>query len=387
VVVLPVKGSTPAFLISFISLFFGATSFHRQKFVYDLLIFMLVFITYYLISQLFAILGEIEIPMNVPLINSADKSSFLRGSHFTQSLYLVPGITLLVWMKHYFQQDYFKYVNYGVVLLCVYGLYEILYFILVGESGDFLSNRTFGSENDHSGSLSQVLVISGVPILRLKSLTGEPSMFAFTILPFYAYYRSTGQKKLAFLTLTCLLFSTSTAAILGLVIHHLSDLKRLFSRYYYLLNILFCLFGVVALFYFYSRFEEQVLFFVDFISRKVTLQSVSGIERFANFFNSFAYWEELNIISKLFGIGFGTIRSTDLLSTLLVNLGMICLGSIFIYMIYLILKLRVNSEGKGLSNALIQILVISMISVSEFSYLSIWFFVGAAIVHLKKESN
>jgi hypothetical protein len=71
----------------------------------------------------------------------------------------------------------------------------------------------------------------------------------------------------------------------------------------------------------------------------------------------------------LVGIGFGYIRSTDLFTTLLVNIGAI---GLFLWIIFTLknFKIRLRKENDFYTNAILLLMFItSMISVPEFSFL------------------
>lgn len=117
---------------------------------------------------------------------------------------------------------------------------------------------------------------------------------------------------------------------------------------------------------------------MNIIINKITADStnVSGVERSANIIDNIIYWSNLDNINFLFGIGFGVIRSTDLLTTFLVNIGLI--GTLLFAYFYLRkITLRNLTMKKIGDNAILLVLFItSMISVPEFSYLSFWLFLG-----------
>ena len=117
---------------------------------------------------------------------------------------------------------------------------------------------------------------------------------------------------------------------------------------------------------------------MNMIINKITADptNISGLERSANIMDNIIYWSNLNNINFLFGIGFGVIRSTDLLTTFLINIGLI--GTLLFAYFYLKkIKLRNLTMKKIGDNAILLVLFItSMISVPEFSYLSFWLFLG-----------
>ena len=104
--------------------------------------------------------------------------------------------------------------------------------------------------------------------------------------------------------------------------------------------------------------------------------SASGIARSNDFWNNINYFLDLDIMHNLFGIGFGYMRSADLFTTLLVNTGILGILS-FAYFYLKDFKLKVrNFIDLGNNSILLVLFIISMVAVSEFSYLSFWLFVA-----------
>lgn len=157
----------------------------------------------------------------IVLVNPFDERLFLRKTLFTQSIYLFAGFLTFLYIKFCYKTTWDKYLFIGALLLAFYGIYEIVFFSIFGETGDFLSNRTFGHGDQESklGSYFQTTSIGIMSIMRLKSLTGEPSMYAFSILPFCIYALHTEKYKIAYLLFATLLLSTSTTAILGIILY------------------------------------------------------------------------------------------------------------------------------------------------------------------------
>jgi hypothetical protein len=93
----------------------------------------------------------------------------------------------------------------------------------------------------------------------------------------------------------------------------------------------------------------------------------------------------MSVFEKLFGIGFGTVRSTDFISTLLVNTGIIGL------LIFLFIFLRPLIGGNYgidvyLRTSLVFLFICMLLAVPEFSFLTVWFVLGFAY-RQKNQSN
>jgi len=101
-------------------------------------------------------------------------------------------------------------------------IYEWLYFLVFGESGDFLSNRTYSGGDlfgdVHTGSWFHTIHLGPLTVQRLKSLAGEPSMYAFAILPFWIYALHT-HRTFTHVLLFMTLLLTSTTALLGIFVY------------------------------------------------------------------------------------------------------------------------------------------------------------------------
>jgi len=391
VIISPVKGSTPAFVLCLFSVVLMLTSIHRYHIIYEVIICTLSYGLLYFIAQWTVLLSDVKMPEGIAIIGNISKTQpLLLISHFTQTLYLLPGFCLFMLVRFFFNDTYWKYINFGVLILCVYGLYEVIFFHIFHQYGDFLSNRTFGDKGQGEGSLNQHLTIVGISVFRLKSLTGEPSMFAFSVLPFWAYYMLSNTSKKIYLRITgiCLVLSTSTSAVLGFFIYYFQRSSSSFFKYGFskknLLSIIKFLILVLIVSYFLI---DLIAAMYTFIEEKVTLKSVSGLSRIAPVINGIEYWLDLPFLNKLFGIGFGTVRSLDMTITLLLNNGLIGLGFYVFALSFPIFKKNKTQEQRAIAYALIQVLIVSLISVPEYSYLSLWFFLGLAYPFKKEVKN
>jgi hypothetical protein len=313
----------------------------------------------------------------VPLLDSEDDALLLRTSLFTQSIYFLAAICTFLFVKLRYTPAWDHWLLAGAVLLGLYGLYEVIFFLLMGSNGDFLTNRTFGAARDSPGSLFQTMQLGPIEMPRLKSLTGEPSMYAFTILPFWIYALHTRRHWVQLFLLATLLLSTSTTAFVGMAVYLV--VRFVFSRGRDPLSIaaivLFVL-GVAALWLFGNEFVEKV--FNALIGNKIAARDASGSERLGNTTAVMNLYESLPLASQLFGVGFGYVRSTDFVSTLLVNTGVIGLLAFSALYLYPVFKLGRTEREIGLRAALLVIFVTAMISVPEFAYLSSWLFLGIA---------
>jgi hypothetical protein len=393
IVVVPgIQGTTPGYLLAFLSL--PLALIFRPKpaarLVHAAILFTAAFIVLALLAQAGLILSDTVDISKLRLVNAFDGKVFFRPSLFTQSLYLLAGIFTFVFIRTFYRPSWNRYILWGAVILAVYGLYEFVFYLLFHESGDFLSNRTFDAGSGaKSGSLFQTFTVAQISIMRLKSLTGEPSMYAFTILPFWIFAIHQRVAWIHILLLVTLVLSTSTTAILGIVIYMLIRVwylhlvpkffKGRLDRYLFALIVAGSLLTIFAWPVVRNFFEWMIL-------DKLTLANTSGTERFLYFSSNLDFFVSSSLFNQIFGIGFGYTRSTDLFSTLLVNVGLVGLGAFSVFMLYPVARLSRTYGDVGLKAILVVAWLCMMVAVPEFGYLSTWLFLGIAYSHLQRQT-
>ena len=292
-------------------------------------------------------------------------------------------------MKHLYCENWDKYFFVGATVLGLYGVYECVYSLATGDSGDFLSNRSFDSGQlfgeTHTGSWFQTIHLGPLTLQRLKSLTAEPSMYAFTILPFWIYALHTKRTAVQGFLLITLVMSTTTTAVLGICTYLLIRLiyYGLVDRFVRIIAGILIFLLAMGLFgneYILNAYEQ-------IIEDKVTTENRSGARRFETFLTSWEYFLDLSLANQLFGVGYGYIRSNDYFSTLLVNLGISGLLLTTFIFIYPVVKLGRTSREIGIKAALIVTFVTMMFAKSDFSSLFIWLFLGIAYHEIKKRDK
>ncbi|WP_338788818.1 hypothetical protein [Metabacillus sp. FJAT-53654] len=374
-----VQGSLPSYGLAFLSFVLVLAMIkNKKRYFYDLFIISFIFFLVTLTSQLINTMVNLPSFENLTLVEEANPATtILRSSYFTQSLYFFVGILTFVFIKNFYKEEWVKYIFVSINIFAVYALYEFVYYLVFNSYGDFLSNRSFGT-HDTIALGNQLMTISSVTFQRINGLTQEPSMFAFVVLPFWVYAWSLKKKKTFALLTTVLLLSTSSTAIIGIVLGLFSLIKRSNKL------LLFFLLGFIALAT--LLFWNEVYMLLDrIILDKLQQSNESGRSRSMSFENHMEYYFSLNFLSALFGIGFGYVRSSDLFSTFLVNTGLV--GFVLFTILYLIpiLKLKKSRENLGIKLALIIIYVTMMVSVPEYSYLSSWLFLGIAYYKLSQQ--
>lgn len=385
IVVFPnIKGTTPAFILSFLAIPVSLLISRYQS----LLLLQRLFITvifvflWFFFSQLliFSFSNELGLDSYVVYI-SEEKRLLFRSSFFTQFLYLLASLIIFYYVSIFYKADkHDSFIYYGAVIVTIYGFFELFYFWITGEFGDFLSNRTFG--DGKSGSLLQTFSVGSFTTQRFKSLTGEPSMYVFSLFPVFVYAYYDGKKKIAYFILASLLFTFSTSFFIGIAILFSERLfrKGLRDKFVFYSGLLFLL----ALILFFKRLT---IVFDKLVVQKIEGTNISGIQRIGNFTNHIEYFIDLPFPSKLFGLGFGYVRSTDFFSTLLVNVGILGFFVYSVVFLYPILKLGSSRKEKGLKVILFFIYLVSIISVPEFSYPSAWLFLGISYNLIKNRTD
>ncbi len=368
-----IQGTTPGLVMALLSPFiiFTDKKHDKRRYLQCILIFIVIFILFLIASQWALILGNLGSKSNLVLIRPGPLEP-LRITIFTQGLYLIGGFLTFLFFATYYNEKWDRFIIAGGVLLATIGLAEWIYFLTTGADFGFISNRTFGVDKNVLGSTVQTISVNGHSLLRLKSLTGEPSMYALTVFPYVAFCLARKQHLLCSYLVFTLLLSTSTSAFLGLLVFGLLMIA------FYIKGTVYKTANLLLLVIFSGCF---VVVFSDLIIQmvleKLMLENVSGIDRFFNFHTNLKFWLDSGIVVKLFGIGWGTVRSTDMFTTLLVNTGVFGL----LLWIYLFLKPMVKVKRKEpvsfiLFLGLITVLLILFTAVPEYSYLTTWMFLG-----------
>jgi hypothetical protein len=397
VLVVPsIQGTTAGYLMCFLSLplvlaYGGAGRVRYLSFVFTALVAWTIIL---LLSQLADATVSYEPNLGkVALVDFKDVETFvMRGSMFTQSIYLAAVVLYVAYIQVFYKPSWDRWLLASATLYAIYGMYELAYFAATGQPGDFVSNRTFGDlagpgpDGTVSGSSFQTTDVGGYAMARLKSLTGEPSMYSLSILPFWIYFSAKSKTRWPLWIIgASLILTTSTTALIGYLCYLAIRVRKLgFNPMKAMIGLLaLCVIGFFARHYISDFYELMV---VD----KLDGSSQSGTERSGLFWSSFEMWRSGSLANQLFGVGFGYIRSTDLFSTLLVNTGVTGTLLVTVIMLYPAFKLDGNPEGTALRQCCVAIWAMMMISVPEFAYLAPWTFIAIAysrLYHLRQAAR
>lgn len=358
---------------------------NREKYFFVLILILSIFIFLTCISQLFNEINNITLQGLYLLSEESLNEKMFRRSLITQSLYLIMGFLMFLYSKFFYNEKWDKWIIYSGLFFASYGLYEFIFSLIFGGNGDFLSNRSYTLGED-SVLQGQDAMFAGMYMKRIDSLSMEPSMFSFTLLPYliFSFYKSKDKKITIFFAIIILL-STSTSAYLGLIIF---IVYLLFNKKYIINNkkniVIIMFFASIIYVIFYDYIYDIISIMIinklmpifDLESASNLAGAASGLDRLSNFIFSINYWIDLDFIHQLFGIGFGFHRSTDLFGTLLVNTGVI--GNVLFFILnFKNFRLRVRNNVDHMNNIIIlSSYIIMMVSVPEFGFPSYWLFLG-----------
>ena len=383
VLVLPIQGLTPIVMMLFSIIPFvllKPKNFQKEILLAFFVVF--VFCLFLAVSQLFVSLFGYTPPYGIPVISGVYSSSPFQLATLTQSIYLLPCLIVFLLFKRIDISSSLLAIKISVLVLCVYGLYEVFFFSLFGFSGDFLSNRSF-NDGAQTGSAFQSLSFAGITIQRLKSLTLEPSTFAYSVIPFLSIFVFSRKLMLSCLVLLSLALTVSGTFLLGVAVVFMVLLSHRIKNIIFsgTINIWFLFFFLVFIFFscalvvlFVDVFDELYRFFL----LKFSGVSDSGVTRLNHFLDPFNYWKKLDLPLKMFGLGFGIVRPTNMLMLLLINVGLVGLTVYVIVFLYPLFYLQKSDFDMGLRGALLSYLLMSLVSVPEFSYLTGWVLLGVA---------
>ena len=371
------QGTIPAYMMAFLSFPLvylkvrsGEMTPAVGQYMKSLLIVTMIWLFLLVTSQMGLIMSNRFDFESINLMDPNDTTTVVfRKTIFTQSLYLLACVFIALYFRYFFQERWLKYVYWGALFLALYGIYEWLFYLIFQQSGDILVNRAFG---DHTASWTQGISFGGINMVRIKSTLGEPTFFSGVVIPYLFLALDGRQKVLSGLLLFTAVFSTSTALYLTLpAVLFIQCFWSGVIKWRYL-----GIFGLVALFIFGMAMLFPETFRGTF-EDKFSGNNDSGSSRLNSLANLMDLLDTYTIPNWLFGVGFGTAY-LSILTGLLVNTGFVGL----IVFLYVILKplilLPAEPGSEGLKAALLGILVLGSLSLSELFLPTTWMFFGIA---------
>jgi hypothetical protein len=381
VLVVPsIQGTVPAYMMAFASVglaFFRVDPYgaaQKQKYFTALARILLVWTLLVCGSQLGHLMSSRTGFGGLLMVDMGDSTDVVfRGTLFTQSLYLAACVCIALYFRHFFRQEWLRYVLWGAWLAAAYGVFEWTYFFVFKESGDFLVNRAFETNAKiSSGSWSQGITVGPFELLRIKSTFGEPAFFATAVIPYLLLALTLKRHILAIALLFCTIFSTSTSAYLGLVV---ALAAMLFLTKKVSLPILIVGVAVIAGFYVLTvAFPET---FRSLFTDKFAGENRSGEERWTNLYTMLEELSGFSLTTWLFGIGFG-YSYYPLFQSALINTGVLGLAIYVIVFFKPLLLLRNDTRNIEIKVGLLVMCFIYAINVAESVIPTTWMFVGIA---------
>jgi len=318
------------------------------------------------------------------------------SSNVTQLLYI-----LFCFVIYYFVKDYLynnpkqiyliiKILIYSTIVMCFLGFYQEFSHVNNLPYDEIFRNSLHGNVQATNN------------FVRVYSVAQEPSMFAYFLAPVLALSiilpRKLLKHKLLFIILVILtgLMSTSTTFIVGFIalifkvifdkcISFMKNRKNYNQKISFILPLIIIFIIIISLII--IKINPNIKHsLIDGAINKLQGNNLSGIERTMGFKNH-VY---VGLQYPFLGVGFGTARSKDLLSTWLCNIGFISTGIFIAYLFKLITKLKyTNKLGYGISNYIFVLFTCAFISVPEPYYLFIWvmFSIGENLLIQKRKGT
>lgn len=353
--------------------------------------------TLIIISILSLIMPTLISSKNIFIMNqdSLISNIFFTSSNITQLCYLLFCFIIYLCIKNYFYHNpneiekCIKVLLYGATIICLLGFYQEFAYLTHLEFDKFFRNGIHGNTQGAQNYF-----------VRVYSVTQEPSMLGYFLAPIVALGVSiekniiTNKYKILFLLLIILtgIMSTSTTFIVGfaaLILKVSFDKLMLFvkninnenEKIGYILPIVFFIF---------------ILLLIVIVNLNPAIKDTLITGSYNKFMGNNLSGQERSSIFKLhinaamhyplLGIGFGTARGKDLLSTWLCNIGFIAVTLFILYLYKLITKLKnISKLSYGISNYIFVLFACAFTSVPEPYNLFIWIMFAVAEILIYKK--
>jgi len=381
------QGTIPAYVLAFASVFFvivsrddAQASIQRIRYFKVAILMAGIWLLLVCGSQLGHLVSDRHDFGDMFLNNPGDTRVVFRSVLFTQTLYLAACLCIALFFRFFFRAEWMRYVLWGAWFLAIYGIYEWLYFLIAGQPGDFLVNRTYG-EDLHTASWSQAIQLGPFNLLRIKSTFGEPSFFSAAVIPYLFLALEYRRKWLSAALLFCVVFSTSTSAFIGLpfalIIY--SVFQRKLSSSIAVVILLFA--AAVATLYFAFPDTYDSMF-----TAKLNADNTSGDihQEATQAMNETV--KTFTFMNRLFGIGFGYYYGS-VFSAVLINTGWIGIIAYCYAFLRPVILLRPDSGGLALRVGVATVFFLYCINVSELFLPTTWMFLGLAYWRLDQQKQ
>jgi hypothetical protein len=381
------QGTTPAYVLAFASVFFvilsrdgGRRSIQRIRYFKVAILMAGIWLLLVCGSQLGHLVSDRHDFGDMFLNNPSDTRVVFRSVLFTQSLYLAACLCIALFFRFFFRAEWMRYVLWGAWFLAIYGIYEWLFYLIFGQPGDFIANRTYG-EGMQTASWSQAIQMGPLNLLRIKSTFGEPSFFSAGVIPYLFLALEYKRKWLSAALLFCTVFSTSTSAFIGLTFALI--IYSLFQRKLNLTIVVVIFLFVGALATLYFAFPDT---YDSIFTAKLNADNTSGDmhQGGAQAMNDTV--KTFTLMNHLFGIGFGYYYGS-VFTAVLVNTGWIGLIVYFYAFLKPAILLRSDNGGLALKVGVAALFFLYLINVSELFLPTTWMFLGLAYWRLDQQKQ
>ena len=361
----------PSYLFFFVFLVFELLQQKKLKIRINTLFFL--FILYCIATVIFPFFLSDE---KIEIMNQDGEYVRLgfSSSNITQIAYLLFCAVFLNYILKYKNKDKlsgniiksFNYGFYAVVAIC---LYQII---------AFRFNLPFDK-------LFRQSVHGNIQGTRIYGPCIEASMLCYYLITALIVVLQTGKGVLrcvfSVLSVFIGIYTYSSTYIVGavliLLVMAIRVILNIYKKYswktYIMLGII-VLVGISAC----VIFREKIFYLVKELYEKLTQKNDSGLERTETML-------KMSVIGLKYplGVGFGSARSKDLLSTWLCNIGIF--GVLLFLLFVLDLALRAGSKRIKYLSPFILVIILSFISVPEPYNLFIWFYLF--YYYVKKSEN
>jgi hypothetical protein len=379
------QGTIPAYMLAFVSAFFllvgrgdDASRTQRRRYLTMALVVGALWFVLLCGSQLGNLISGRHGFGDMALINPDDTKVVLRSSLFTQTLYLAACLCIALFFRFCFRPEWMRYVLWGGWFLAIYGIYEWLFFLVFHQPGDFIANRTYGTE-EHTGSWSQAMQVGPLLLLRMKSTFGEPSWFSAGVIPYLFLALENKRKWLSTALLFCVILSMSTSAYVGLpfALFLQSVFRRKISASIVVVVVLFVT-AFIALYFVYPETYNQMF------TAKMAGDNDSGQVRQDAGQAMRETMATFSLMNRFFGIGFGYYYG-GVFYSVLVNTGFIGMLIYLYAFLKPVFRLRAEEGNIAFKVGLGTLFFLFWVSVSELFLPTTWMFLGLAYWRLDQQ--
>lgn len=300
------------------------------------------------------------------------KNAEFSMQNITQFMYLIFGFIIYWFIKDRLKEDS-NFVNklikiylFSGFIISIIGFYQVIAYKYELPFDTIFRSNPLGWQQG----------------IRVYAVAAEPSMIAYFIVPTLALallYKEKvliiGCDKIFILLFIIGVLTTSTTFLVGIlalfVIYLIKNINKPKKIFKYILAIILLIGIIILIFNFNPEIKIRLW---DKSIAKFKLENGSGISRY----EIFKHMMSVGFQYPLFGVGFGSGRSTDLYSSLFATTGVVGITLFISYIlgsVFLLMKCMKRHYYKEISEGYIYFLVLFLVcsvSVPEFLFLFFW---------------